>query len=177
MIPSLRTIGALVGISLGCMAGTEGTPEYEIKGAYLYNFAKLVEWPRGDLRTAFTLCLYGKNPVEGFLEEAVRGKLVHDLPVKVQRISEGDENWDACNLMFFGATNRVKVQKALEKLRGRGVMTIGESQAFAECGGMITLVLEGDRVRFDINLQAATDAHLKISSKLLELARTVKSGG
>jgi hypothetical protein len=56
-------------------------------------------------------------------------------------------------------------------------MTIGESQAFAECGGMITLVLEGDRVRFDINLQVATDAHLKISSKLLELARTVKSGG
>lgn len=57
---------------------------------------------------------------------------------------------------------------------GQGVLTIGESEAFAECGGMITQVVEGGRVRFDINLQAAADAHLKISSKLLELARTVR---
>jgi hypothetical protein len=173
MIP-VRTIGALLGVSLGCMAGIAGTSEYEIKGAYLYNFAKFVEWPPGDLRTALTICLYGKSAVEGFLEEAVRGKLVHDLPVKVQRISDGVDNWDACKLIFLGASNPVKVQQVLERLRGRGVLTIGESEAFAECGGMITLVIEGGRVRFDINLQAAADAHLKISSKLLELARTVR---
>jgi len=177
MILPSRPIGVVLAISLRCVAGIEGTPEYEIKGAYLYNFAKFVEWPRGDLRTAFTICLYGRNPFEGFLEEAVRGKLVHDLPIKIQRISGAGENWDACNLMFFGTASRAKVQSVLDRLRGRGVITIGESQAFAECGGMITLVVEGDRVRFDINLQAATDAHLKISSKLLELARTVKSGG
>jgi len=175
MIPSFRPIGVLLGISCGCIAGVESTPEYAIKGAYVYNFAKFVEWPRGDLGASFTICIYGKNPLGGFLEEMVPGKLVHGLPVKIQRISVGEENWDACKLMFLGTANRESVQNVLDRLRGRGVLTIGDTKAFAESGGMITFVLEGDRIRFDINLRAAENARLKISSKLLELARTVRA--
>jgi len=174
MIPSFRPIGVLLGISFGCMADVEAAPEYAIKGAYVYNFAKFVEWPRGNLQTSFTICVYGKNPIEGFLEEMVPGKPVHGLPVKIQGISVGEENWDACKLMFLGTANRVGVQNVLDRLRGRDVLTIGEGRAFAESGGMITLVVEGGRIRFDVNLGAADDARLKISSKLLGLARRVR---
>ncbi len=163
-------------ITFGCMAGTEGTSEYALKGAYVYNFVKFVEWPHGDVGTVFTICFYGKTPLAGFMEEMAQTRFVNGLALKIRRIPEGDGNWDQCKLMFFGTVSKVRLRPALDKLKGRGVLTVGESDAFTECGGMITLVVAGDRVRFDVNLRAAADAHLKISSKLLGVARKISSG-
>lgn len=173
MAPSSPILIAL-GVVFGCAGAVAGTPEYAVKAAYVYNFAKFVEWPPANPTAALTVCIYGKTPLAGFLDETVRGKLVHGLPVEVKRMPEGDEHWDSCAAVFFGATNRARIQTVLAQLKGRSILTLGESEAFAEGGGMITLVVEGDRVRFDINLAAVTDARLKISSKLMELARRVR---
>jgi hypothetical protein len=159
----------------GCLAATAGAPEYEVKAAYVYNFVKFVEWPQSDSVKSLTVCICGKSPIGGFLDEAVRGKLVHGLPIEVKRMSDGGENWDPCQVVFFGAASRASIQSILEQLKGHSVLTIGESQSFAENGGMIALVTEDGRARFDINLGAVTDGHLKVSSKLVELGRVVRS--
>ncbi len=177
MMALSRPFVVALGIALGCVAAVgAATTEYAIKAAYVYNFAKFVEWPREDPQTALTMCVYGKSPLEGFLRETVRGKLVHGLPLEVKRMSGEDEDWSPCGVVFFAPASREKLQTALNRLRGRDVLTIGESDAFAECGGMIMLAVEGERVRFDINLEAAENTRLKISSKLVQLGRKVRSG-
>jgi uncharacterized protein DUF4154 len=169
-----RPILVLLGVMLGSVATAAGKPEYSVKAAYVYNFAKFVEWPQGGLPRTLTVCICGNSPLTGFLDEAVRGRLVHGVPIEVKRLPEGDADWDPCNAVFFGGANRASIHSGLNRLKGRSILTIGESDAFAESGGMITLVVEEDRVRFDVNLGAVTDAHLQISSKLLELGRVVR---
>ena len=176
MTASLRPIAVVLSVTFGCMAGTEGTSEYAIKGAYVYNFAKFVEWPQGELGTVFTICVYGKTPLAGFLEEMAQRKFLSGRALIIRRMSEEGQEFDTCKLVFFGAVSRVSMQAVLDRLKGRRVLTVGESEVFTEFGGMITLIVEADRVRFDVNPRAAADAHLKISSKLLGLARKVRSG-
>ncbi|MBV8905215.1 MAG: YfiR family protein [Acidobacteriia bacterium] len=156
-------------------APAAGTPEYEVKAAYVYNFAKFIEWPDTEPPESVTVCIYGKDPFGGFLDEAVRGKLVHGLPVMLRRLAEGEESWDACQMIFFGVGNSAAhVDAVLVRLRGRSIVTVGEADGFAERGGMIGLVVEHGRVRFDINLAAIAEGHLQVSSRLVELGRVVK---
>jgi len=175
MAPS-RAIIAALGLTLGSVAAAPGgTPEYAVKAAFVYNFVKFVEWPQGDPLKALTVCICGKSPIEGFLDEAVRGKLVHGLPIEGQRKPENTQNWDSCQVVFFGATSRASSQSILSQLKGRSVLTIGDSGGFAADGGMIGLVMEDDRARFEINLEAAAETRLKVSSKLAELGHVVRS--
>jgi hypothetical protein len=156
-------------------APAAGTPEYEVKAAYVYNFAKFVEWPDTEPLSSLTVCIYGKDPFGGFLDEAVRGKLVHTLSVAVRRLAEGDESWDSCQILFFGVGNsNPRIDALVARLRGRSILTIGETDGFAERGGMIGLVVDRGRVRFDINLAAIAEARLQVSSRLVELGRVVK---
>ena len=147
-------------------------PEYAVKAAYVYNFARFVEWP-GITKPALRICIFSESPLYGFLENAVRGKLAHGVPLEVMQVSESDANFDGCEVLFVGALSRGKVQTVLRKVKGHSILTVGESDEFAESGGMITLVVDGERVRFKLNLASATDAHLQISSKLAELGRRV----
>ena len=161
---TLLTIG-LQGASGG------GTTEYAVKAAYLYNFAKFTEWPNTDQTGNLTMCMYGKDPFGGFLDEAVRGKLAHGLPILIRRIPSSDQRWDGCQVLFFGGA--AQIESALSRLAGRSILTVGESVDFAARGGMIGLVLDHGSVRFDINLAVIAAAHLQVSSRLIEIGRVV----
>jgi hypothetical protein len=151
------------------------TPEYQVKAAWVYNFAKFIEWPDAESLGSMTICVYGKDPFGGFLDEAVRGKLVRGRPILIRRLPAEDESWAGCQILFFGLNKVVRVEAALARLQGSSILTIGESDGFARLGGMIGLVVDQGRVRFDINLAALAGARLKASSQLMEIGRVVGS--
>jgi YfiR/HmsC-like len=169
---SRSTVLILLAIAC-CGPLAAATTEYGVKAAYLYNFAKFTEWPNAEPLSSLTVCLYGKDPFGGFLDEAVRGKQAHGLPVLIRRLPAGDELLDGCQVVFFSSAARI--ESALSRLQGRSILTVGESDGFSERGGMIGLVMDHGSVRFDINLAAIAAAHLQVSSRLIEIGRVVGS--
>ena len=168
-----RTIVLTVLATAWCGTLTAGTPEYAVKSAYLYNFAKFTEWPNSEQPGSLTMCVYGKDPFGGFLDEAVRGKQAHGLPVLLRRLPAGDELLDGCQVVFL--SNTARIEPALSRLQGRSILTVGESDGFSERGGMIGLVMDHGSVRFDINLAAIAAARLQVSSRLIEIGRVLGS--
>lgn len=141
--------------------GAHQASEFEIKAAFLLNFARFVEWPPGDGK--ITICVLGDDPFGPLLDRTVQGESVRGRRLEVQRIRSLENH--ACQVVY----TRNNLAEA-----GTGVLTVGEGNRFLEQGGMIAFLLEDRRVRFDINLQAAAAAQIQISSRLLKVARTVK---
>jgi hypothetical protein len=168
------SIAVLVAFTLFSTDAFPATPEYEVKAADVFNFTKFFEWPKSDFASGLTLCICGKDPFQGFLDEAIQGKLVHGLPVVIKRLVQKDKGWDECQVLFIGFSAPTRIEAVLAEVRGHSIVTIGESDSFTEQGGMIGLVVDQGRVRFDINLAAIVAGHLQVSSRLLALGRTVK---
>lgn len=151
----------------------QGASEYELKAAFLFNFAKFVEWPdpaSGPLR----VCIVGDDPFGNKLEDTVRGKEISGQPIEIRRLNRED-NPRGCQIAFIGASGR-DARSVLDTLGGASTLTVGESPNFAKQGGIINFVLEDNKVHFEINVDAAERARLRISSKLLSLAKIVRNG-
>lgn len=150
--------------------------EYQVKGAFLLNFTKFVDWPRqvfqgpGD---PIAICILGENPFGPLLDRAARATMVGNRTVSVRQIADGQQA-SQCQIVFVGASERKLWRASLEALRGRSVLTVGESESFLATGGVVNFKLEGERVRIEISTAAADRAGLHISAKLLNLAQ---SGG
>jgi YfiR/HmsC-like len=157
------------------VAQAKTASEYEIKAAFLYNFAKFVEWPAASFANSkqpLNICVLGPDPFGHFLDEAVLGKSIEGHPVSVTR-GRLIQDMLECHILFVGGSQRLSLADLLNKLRGKNVLLVGESEDFAFSGGTVQFVLEGNHVRFVINPDAAERAGLKISSKLLALAVVV----
>jgi hypothetical protein len=149
-------------------------PEYEIKAAFLYNFAKFVEWPNlGQASAPMVLCVLGKDPFGSILDQRIQGKMINGRLLVINRVTRIEDAM-TCQVLFISASEKQRLPEILERLQKASVLTVGDMGEFAEEGGMISLKMEGARVRFDINLAAANRARLKISSKLLQLASAVR---
>jgi hypothetical protein len=145
--------------------------EYQVKAAFLLNFTKFVEWPPtafAEPDAPFTICILGDDPFGSVLDQIVEGEKVNDRKLVVQRIH--GRATIGCQVLFVSNSERVP---SILTTVGRGVLTVGDGEDFVREGGMIGFVLERRRVRFDINQSAAANASLKLSSKLLSVARTV----
>ncbi len=150
---------------------TATTLEYEVKAAFLLNFTRFIDWPPGAPPGApFNLCILGNDPFDGMLDRIMSGESVNGRKLVVRRL--GDEPPSACQLVFTEA-NPKKVSGVISGL-GPGVLTVGEGDAFLKEGGMIAFVLDNRHVRFEINHGAASKAELRISSRLLSVARSVE---
>ena len=146
--------------------------EYRVKAAYLYNFVKFVEWPASAAAGPLTICVTGRNPFGPALADTVRGESVDGRPLAVRAVTEPDAQ---CQVLFVPRDTAAAA--ALQAARGMPVLTVGEAPGFLSQGGVINFVIEGGKVRFDINQDAAMRAELKISSRLLRLARTTDTRG
>ena len=168
----------IVCVGTAPLAAPQSAPtEYQLKAAYLYNFAKFVDWPADAFaspQSPFLICILGTDPFGNVIDEALRGKTIEDHPVVVERAKESSDARH-CQMVFVSSSEKKRIREILGTLRGSHVLIVGESESFAESGGMIQLVLEENRVRFAINTGAAESAGLHISSKLLALARIVRS--
>ena len=164
-------------VLLALPAHAQTVDEYQVKAAFLYNFAKFVEWPPEAFRSPadpITICTLIRNPFGGALEEAVAGKTVAGRGFAIRELS-GPSADCTCHMVFVGTSDRRRFQSILEKLKLPGVLTVGDAAGFAESGGVINFRLEDGKIRFEINIDAAAREHLKVSSKLLTLAEIVRS--
>jgi hypothetical protein len=172
----LTTVAAAVAclILLGCRAWAANPTEDEVKAAYLYNFAKFIEWPAQDFASAgapIRVCVLNDGELQRELERIVRDKQAAGRNLMVSAVETAEEA-RACQMVYIGHAQRSPGQLT-QALRGRRVVTVGDSGGFVQGGGTIEFVLEENRVRFEINHRAATQAGLRISSRLLAVARLV----
>jgi len=146
--------------------------EYQIKAAFIFNFAKFVEWPATALpkpTSSIVIGVLGENPFRDNLEKIIRNKTVDDHPLTIRQCHSPAEATN-CQILFISNSESARVAQILKALEGNSILTVGEMERFNEAGGMISFVFEGTKIRFKINNEAATRAGLKISSKLLSYA-------
>jgi hypothetical protein len=159
-------------------AGAQGDDdaEYRVKLAFLYNFAQFVQWPAEAFSgptAPLVICVLGEDPFRGETEQSLRGRAASGHPIQIKKL-KADDNPRACQIIFVRATEKTEARKILPALKGSSTLAVGEAKGFADLGGMINLVLDDNKLRFEINLDAAGQTRLKISSKLLSLAKIVK---
>lgn len=163
-----------LGISADLTAQSD-ISEYRIKAAFLFNFAKFVDWPANtfvDRKKPMTFCTVGNDPFNGVLDEVVSGKAVVGRTIYVQHFKQL-EDIGGCQILFVGYGQKRLVPAVINRFKDSPVLTVGESERFAQQGGMIGLLLEEDKLRFEINLASTHQARLNMSAKLLALAKTV----
>lgn len=147
--------------------------EYEVKAAYLYNFGRFVAWPStATTGSDFVVCVLGADPFGQILDKTVAGARVQDKPVAVRRIPKYEAD-TRCHILFIGASEEEHLAAILATIGNAPVLTVGETPGFAEHGGMLGFSVEGNRVRFAINMAVAQAAGLVPSSELLRVATTV----
>jgi hypothetical protein len=170
------TCGSLLNTHSNVTAQNEGSAEYPIKLAFLYNFTKFVEWPPESFpepSAPLAICIVGRDPFSPDLETELRARKVGDHPVDVRSLKTTDAV-NACHIVFVPVTEKDHADKIMKDLQGSNTLTVGESEGFAELGGIINLVVEGNKLHFEVNPVAADRAGVKISSKLLMMAKIVK---
>ena len=149
--------------------------EYQVKAAFLFNFVQFVEWPPAAFTNSDApICIgvLGEDPFGTALEETVRGETVRNRKLIVQR-SRLVENLKDCQLIFISKSETERVSEILGNLDPAPVLTVGETQDFAQQGGIVNLYLAANKVRFEINPAAARRKGLKISSELLSLGKII----
>ena len=149
--------------------------EYEIKAAFLYNFARYVEWPPGRLPAAgeaFVITVLGEDPFGDALDAIIRERTIHDRRLTVRRVARVEDVGES-QILFISRSEAEALPRILQRLDAAPILTVGETAQFAERGGMIRFRREGERIAFDINVASTERAGLRVSSQLLKLARIV----
>jgi len=145
--------------------------EYRVKAAFILNFARFVDWPSDSFSEGGVLVvgIIGDNPFGGSLDQ-LNGTSVNGRRIAIRRFKFGDY-LRGCQILFVSSSERNRLGKILDSVKGGGVLTIGELPQFNQTGGVIKFVIQDYRVRFEINPGAAAQARLKISSKLMALSK------
>jgi hypothetical protein len=162
--------------------GQEGETslEYQVKGAYLYNFAKFIDWPPQTFSSPTSpiiLCTLGQSPFGPEFENQLREKKVRDRNLEIRRVTDAEEA-GSCQILFVPSTEHAHLHDVIAELKGKSILLVGETPGFDQQGGMIQFVVEGGTVRFKINPLTAKQSGLQISSKLLQVAlQVVTTGG
>jgi len=156
-----------------CAAQDAAPSEYQIKAAFLFNFAKFVQWPPEAFATTnspLIIGVLGENVFGDNLEKTINHKVINERPLQFKEFHSVAEATN-CHILFISTSEKAKFSKIIQGLQGTSVLTVSETGEFIDAGGMINFVLEANKIRFEINDEAAKKAGLKISSKLLSLAR------
>jgi len=154
--------------------------EYSIKAGYLYNFTKYVVWPEQTFaasNTPLNICILGGDPFHGKLDQAVAGRTAGDGRVLEVKHLDGKDMSQArqCQVLFIGRSEEQSAAAIVNSLKGASVFAVADFSNFAEIGGVANLRIEGNRVRIDLNMNAAVRANLKVSGKLQQVANIVSN--
>ncbi len=153
--------------------------EYQLKAAFLANFAKFVEWPAHSFpegSAPVQMAIVGDDPFGRDLDDTIRGKLLQGHPMVVKRVHWRDD-LTGFHIAFISASDRSHLAEILQRLESASVLTVSDIDGFCAAGGVIAFVMADERIRFEVNVDAAQRRGLKISSKLLSLATTVHTKG
>ena len=150
--------------------------EYLIKAGFIYNFANLVQWPSNAFAqpdSPIVIGILGEDPFGTILDRVLEGKKVNGRAFRVKRLRSVPDLKE-CHIVFVSSSEMSRLAEAIHLVKGMPILTIGEIPGFARRGGIINLILEDNKVHFEVNVEAAKEADLNISSRLLALARIVQ---
>ena len=168
---------ALLSVSGPSPSRAQAVPslEYQLKAAFLLNFAKFIEWPPDAIpgnMTPLAICVFKYDPFGSALEEILRGKNINDRALVARRVKDLQE-LRSCQVLFVSAKEDKSLPDILSSARGSSLLVVGESEDFAQRGGGIQFVLEANKLRFAVNVDALQRARLSVSAKLLTMAKIV----
>jgi YfiR/HmsC-like len=161
--------------SLPAQGQISGSEEYRLKLAFLFNFAKFVEWPADAFpsqQAPLNICIVGRDPFDAELEREVMERNLYGHPVTIRTLRPSD-GFGGCHLIFLPASSDGLLPGVLKRLDGLAI-TVGESAGFVARGGVVNFVVEGTNLRFAVNLSAAQRTRCRISSRFLALAKIYK---
>ncbi len=170
---------ALAGITVMLLAAdvpSREMDEYQVKAGFLTAFAGFIEWPNETFAgpaDPFAICVLGNDPFGPSLDALVAGKVIGGRALAVRRIADV-RRATGCHVVFVGASEHLRLRAVLAALRDQCVLSVGDTSDFIAEGGIVNLRLDNGKVRIDINEDAAKEVHLRVSSRLLQLARNVK---
>ncbi len=174
-----RLVLSIIAMSLGAIASPAlaqaPASEAQVKAAFVYNFLKFIEWPSNTFvgpQDSLIVGIIGGGATASATARLLEGKLVSGRPIGIRRLDAGDAI-GAFHAVFIGEVEPRSAARTLSAVEADAILSIGEDAGFVHRGGIIGLLVEGQKVRFEINAEAAERASLKISSKLLALARIV----
>ncbi len=173
-----RAFGATALGLLPCgAAGAQGPSlEYAVKATYLCKFPPFVEWPTGSSAKPLELCVAGDDPFGPLLDQAAGGQRIGDRPLSVRRL-DAVGSAEGCDILYVAGSPQQSVAQALAAVRGAPVLSVTDAAMSPDAKGIVHFVVVDNRVRFEIDAQAASASGLKISSKLLDLAVNVRRRG
>jgi hypothetical protein len=146
-----------------------------LKAAFVYNFAKFTEWPSLPARTPIVLCVAGDDDVAAVLATTVLGQNIDGHAVEVRLVQDAAA-WRACQLLFVAEAETRRSAGGLNGIKTLPILTVSDGKDFSQAGGIIELYVDGGHMRFAINVDAAERTGLRISSRLLGLAKVVRGG-
>lgn len=161
----------ILGLSLTLFA-QEQPSEYQVKAAFLFNFAKFVDWPPAsftDTNAPFVVGVLGKNVFGDALEQTIRDRRVRNREFEFKNLTSVAEA-SHCHILFISPSEKEDLTKIIKSLNNASVLTVSETDGFIKAGGMINFTIQDSKIRFQINDLAVKKAGLQISSKLLSLA-------
>jgi len=178
-VPKLAKRGLVVALAAftilpACVLAQSGQSEYAVKGAFLYNFAKFVQWPSSafsESSSPIVIGIFGRDPSNGEIEATIGSRTLEDRKVIVRVVSSVRDT-SGVQILFVPASSMSRVTE-LSQLRNRPTLIVGETEDFARRYGYVGFIPDGTRLAFEINASAARASGLMISSKLLRLARWV----
>jgi len=177
MALSVRLVVAIAVAALGAGTLRAQDLEYPVKAAFLYNFLSFIEWspaPAGSAVAPFRVCIIGADPFGKTLDDMVKGERVGHRPIEVARPAD-EEAAATCQVVFVARTDDARLPTIVRMAAGKGVLIVGETAKVLPACGAIAFVQEGERLRFDVNINAIRRQGLRASSKLLRVARDASS--
>lgn len=159
--------------SFASSVGGEEPAEHQLKAAFLYNFTQFVDWPAAafsSIDAPFAVAVIGADPFEGGLERIMEGKSVRGRRIVVRHFGSLEE-LGTCHLLYVSRSEDELLPALFQQLAGKSVLTVGETDGFPWAGGTIRFFIQENKIRFEISPASAERARLKISSKLMKLAR------
>lgn len=173
----LAGLAVLIGIHVShSSSAAQSAEEYALKAAVLYNVTKFVEWPREAFKgpgDPVQVCILGDNPFGDTLSQAVGGKIHDGRTFAVRQVPDIEKTRD-CQVLFISASEQKRFRAILDGIPAYGTLTVGDTETFATEGGILNLKVEGVRIRLQVNVSAAEQHGIRISSRLLGLAEIVR---
>lgn len=177
MVSIMLALSSIILMPIQPSAAAEESLEYSIKAAFLFKFGSFVEWPAQAFpnpQSPIIIGVYGEDPFGSRLDRIVQGKTISNRPVVLKRYQRIEQAREA-HILFISETENSEMENILETLKGSYVLTVSERNSSMQNSGMINFIIVDNNVRFEINLASAEREGLKVSSKLLNLAKTVKT--
>ena len=174
-LPACLAAGIALLAEVSPVHAEEPARAYQIKALFLFNFVQFVDWPEQAFATPdapIRIGILGENPFVGALTSTVQNETIRGRPIEVKHAMRAQDLLD-CQLIFVARSERTRVSGIIGTCTGKPILTVGDMPDFARRGGIVSFYLEGQKVRFEINRAAAQNAHLKLASQLVSVARIV----